>query len=150
MIKNETAGRTLTHQHLRDVVEISYTQACSSNYPTAYGCVLRARFRGAHNCTEAGPSGVRAQDLGTALCRGLPTSMGSPYVWIGGDSRVSADKIHGHQLPARSALAPEHMENAKIHFLLYTVGILPVLERRDAGFSVVRRKYKFNEESRTP
>jgi len=113
-------GRTLTRQHPRDAVEISYTQACSLNYPTAYDCVLRTRFREAHNCTEAGTSSVRAWGLGTG--------QGSPYAWIGGDSLVSANKnSRTPAIPARSVSAPKYMENAKIHSCY--IGILPVLQR---------------------
>jgi len=62
-----------------------------------------------------------------ALCRGLPTSMGRPMPGFAVTPELVQVKIHRHQLPARSVLAPKHMENAKIHFCY--IGILPVLER---------------------
>jgi len=61
------------------------------------------------------------------LCRGLPTSMGRPMPGFAVTPELVQVKIHRHQLPARSVLAPKHMENAKIHFCY--IGILPVLER---------------------
>lgn len=53
MIESEAVVKTLTRQHSRDAVEINYSQVCSLNDPTVYGCVLQTRFRKAHNCTEA-------------------------------------------------------------------------------------------------